>query len=127
MQKDINKLTESMEKMKEVQRIQYNYFKHLTTLSTGSILIIVAFLEKVFSEPTGIFLSIISIIALALCLIGSLLALPLPANIIMYIECLNIARIKEDEQMAEKLDKKRADSLTWIGRYDIILQDFYFK
>jgi hypothetical protein len=127
MQKDINKLTESMEKMKEVQRIQYDYFKHLTTLSTGSILIIVAFLEKVFSEPTGIFLSIISIIALALCLIGSLLALPLPANIIMYIECLNIARIKEDEQMAEKLDKKRADSLTWIGRYDIILQDFYFK
>lgn len=29
----------------------FDYLKHLTTLSTGSILLIVAFLEKLFTKP----------------------------------------------------------------------------
>jgi hypothetical protein len=35
----------------ESVKMQYDGFKHLTTLNTGSILLLVAFLERVFSNP----------------------------------------------------------------------------
>ena len=35
----------------EAWKTLYDLFKHLTTLCTGSILLFVAFLEKVFSQP----------------------------------------------------------------------------
>lgn len=35
----------------EVYKIEFDYLKHLTTVSTGSILLIVAFLEKIFKQP----------------------------------------------------------------------------
>ncbi|MQY59834.1 MAG: hypothetical protein GH144_09580 [Clostridia bacterium] len=98
----LKELLESMEKMKEVQRIVYDYFKHLTTLSTGLILIIVAFLEKVFSDPIGIPYVVISVICFALCLIGSLLALPSPGNIILYMTAMRISLQGEDAEKAIK-------------------------
>lgn len=36
----------------EVYKIEFDYLKHLTTVSTGAILLIVAFLEKIFLQPT---------------------------------------------------------------------------
>ncbi len=35
----------------EGRKLQYDFFKHLTTLSTGSILLSVTFLEKLFTQP----------------------------------------------------------------------------
>jgi|GEM_PF-2398080 len=33
-------------------KLQYDIYKHLTTLSTGSILLLITFLEKLFSRPS---------------------------------------------------------------------------
>jgi len=35
----------------EIYKIEFEYLKHLSTISTGSILLIVAFLEKLFIQP----------------------------------------------------------------------------
>lgn len=35
----------------ESWKLQYDIYKHLTTLSTGSILLLITFLEKMFSRP----------------------------------------------------------------------------
>lgn len=35
----------------EVYKIEFDYLKHLSTICTGSILLIVAFLEKLFAQP----------------------------------------------------------------------------
>jgi hypothetical protein len=37
--------------LEEGNKLFYDVFKHLTTLSTGSILILVAFLENLFVDP----------------------------------------------------------------------------
>lgn len=52
----------------------YAYFRHLSTLSTGSIIIIAAFLEKVFTEPAWIFLVKISISGFLLSVVCSVIA-----------------------------------------------------
>jgi hypothetical protein len=35
----------------EIYRIEFEYLKSLTTVSTGAILVLVAFLEKIFQHP----------------------------------------------------------------------------
>lgn len=35
----------------EIYKIEFDYLKHLTTVSTGTIVLIVAFLEKLFKQP----------------------------------------------------------------------------
>lgn len=111
-------LLKSIDKMKEVQRLQYDYFKHLTTISTGSILIIVAFLEKVFSSPHLIGLAVASIISLAFCLVGSLLAMPSPGNLIMYISGIELMYHSEDEKEVWSLSEKISNSLDTIKFFD---------
>ncbi|HKR61447.1 MAG TPA: hypothetical protein VJS64_17300 [Pyrinomonadaceae bacterium] len=44
-------LTPDQKTRQEGQKLLYDAFKHLTTLSTGSILILATFLEKFFREP----------------------------------------------------------------------------
>lgn len=51
----------------EVYKIEFEYLKHLTTISTGSILLIVAFLEKIFTQPESKYLIAISLC----CFLGS--------------------------------------------------------
>ena len=122
MSEKLKELLESMEKMKEVQRMMYDYFKHLTTLSAGLILVIVAFLEKVFSDPKDTAFVIISVICFALCLIGSLLALPSAGNIILYMTAMRISvQGKDAEKAIKEVDKTFKDikkSLNWMNIYD---------
>ena len=35
----------------EIYKIEFEYLKHLTTVCTGSILLLITFLEKIFSQP----------------------------------------------------------------------------
>lgn len=46
----------------EIYKIEFEFLKHLTTICTGSILLIVAFLEKLFIQPEWK-----SFVAVALC------------------------------------------------------------
>jgi hypothetical protein len=63
-------ITSLIERRKEIR----DYFNYLTGISTGSILIIVAFLEKTFTQPEGKFLVIISVVGYLVCVIGSVLS-----------------------------------------------------
>lgn len=51
---------------------EQDFLKHLTTLSTGSIILMVTFLEKLFANPEWRFLVGISLIAFTLSIVGSL-------------------------------------------------------
>jgi hypothetical protein len=50
----------------------FDLFKHLTTLSTGSILLMAAFLEKLFKNPNWSFLVSITFVCFILAIISSL-------------------------------------------------------
>lgn len=49
----------------------FDYLKHMTTLSTGSILLQLAFLEKVFSQPRWKGLVAISLVSFSASIIGA--------------------------------------------------------
>ena len=57
----------------ESHKLVLDYLKHLTTLSTGSIVLLVAFLEKIFLQPRWKFLVIISISAFAVSVLASVI------------------------------------------------------
>ena len=44
----------------ESWKLQYDIYKHLTTLSTGSILLLITFLEKLFARPIWKWLVIVA-------------------------------------------------------------------
>jgi len=58
----------------EIYKLEFEYLKHLTTISTGSILILVAFLDKIFTQPkfkAAIVVSLISfLLSIILCAIS---------------------------------------------------------
>lgn len=55
----------------DIYKMEFEYLKYLTTISTGSILLIVAFLEKLFAQPEwkpAIALALCSfVLSIALC------------------------------------------------------------
>lgn len=51
---------------------QLDYIKHITTLSTGSILLLATFLEKIFTKPTWRYLVVVSLIGFILSVIGAI-------------------------------------------------------
>jgi hypothetical protein len=56
----------------ESRKLQADYLKHLTTLSTGSIVIISTFMEKLFRAPSWKLLVAMSLGGFTLCILGSL-------------------------------------------------------
>lgn len=56
----------------ESLKLGYDLFKHITTLSTGTLLILITFVEKLFQNPTWKFLVSISFVSLILVIILSL-------------------------------------------------------
>lgn len=52
-------------------KLQFDLYKHLTTLSTGAILLLAAFLEKLFKEPHGKWLVGVSMGCFLLSTVGS--------------------------------------------------------
>ena len=60
---------------REAMKLRFDFFKHLTTLSTGSLLLLVAFLEKLFQNPQWPSLIIWVISLLISSTLGSLVAM----------------------------------------------------
>jgi hypothetical protein len=58
----------------ERHRAATDYFKHLATLSTGSIFLQILLLEKVFIQPKWKGLIAVSLISFTLCIIGTVVA-----------------------------------------------------
>jgi len=53
-------------------KLGYDFFKHITTLSTGTLLILITFLEKLFQNPVWKFLVGISFTSLIFVIVLSL-------------------------------------------------------
>ncbi len=108
---------EWLERMKEVQRIQYDYCKHLITLGTGSILILIAFLEKVFANPETWILVVFygSIVGFTVTIIFSLYALPNTGNTILYVNGLQRAVMENNEEKKKEFNDKIDIALDSIG------------
>jgi len=127
----LNHLLMSVDRLKEVQRIQYDYFKHLTTLSVGSIGVIATLVLKVLPEPKCMVLLIISIISFFLCLLASLWALTAPGNAILYmvgIQTYAAAAPENPERHKEAVEKesrKLENSLNQIKFFDIFTKIFF--
>jgi hypothetical protein len=76
------------------------YFKHLTTLSTGSILLVVTFLEKLSSQPHWKWAVVAAILALLLSVLGSVAAFTVVA--------LNVDSWDTDDDPREQFGEKIA-------------------
>jgi len=64
----------------ELVKSYVDYFKHITTLNTGCILIIIALLEGVFENPKGLFLIAVSIFFFVVSLVCSLVVMKIWLN-----------------------------------------------
>jgi hypothetical protein len=67
----------------EGQKLIYDVFKHITTLSTGAILILVAFLEKFFKIPEWKGLIAASFVGFILATISSVIAMIIIASSVL--------------------------------------------
>jgi hypothetical protein len=64
-----------LEKAVEGVRIAYDWFKHLTTVSTGSVLLITALTKALFPDPHVAWLLVVSLIGFLLSALASVLAM----------------------------------------------------
>lgn len=62
-------------KEEEGWKLHFEVLKHVTTLCTGSVLILIAFIEKIFTAPRWKFLVVVSLISFLLSIIFSVLTM----------------------------------------------------
>jgi len=70
----------------ESWKLQYDIYKHLTTLSTGSILLLITFLEKVFQKPLWKELVIVALCCLFSSILTSFIVMNLMASQVREME-----------------------------------------
>ncbi len=70
----------------ESWKLRYDTYKHLTTLSTGSILLLVTFLEKLFTRPIWKELVIVSFCMFLVTILASLVLMNMSAGFIREME-----------------------------------------
>jgi hypothetical protein len=97
-----NEFFESIEKLKEVHRIRFDYFKHLTTLSTASIGAIIAFVTKVLPESNCVIIAFISLISFFFCLLAALWAMSGPGNVIFYLTGIQVIATSSEKTPQER-------------------------
>jgi len=54
----------------EIYKFEFEFLKHLTTICTGSILLVIAFLEKLFNKPEWKYCVAISLVCFILSIIS---------------------------------------------------------
>jgi hypothetical protein len=67
-------------KSPEYASAYFDYLKHLSTLSTGSIVLEIAFLDKAFSHPHWKAFAVISLVAFTVSVVGSVILYTLGLN-----------------------------------------------
>jgi hypothetical protein len=70
----------------EANKLFYDVFKHLTTLSTGSILILVSLLELFFTAPQWKGLVVVSLSSFIVCIVGSVLMMFFQAGAVLVLK-----------------------------------------
>jgi hypothetical protein len=86
--------TPEQKSRQEGQKLLYDSVKHLTTLSTGSILILIALLEKFFKTPEWPYLIAVGFLSLTLSTLGSVITMIILSNSVFYF--------REDVELGSK-------------------------
>ena len=84
----INEPTEYTVKQKareEGRKLQYDFFKHLTTLSTGSILLFITLVEKLFANPKWKLFIAVAFGAFVLSILFSIITMICLAASVLYL------------------------------------------
>lgn len=76
----------------EGTKLRYDAMKHLTTLSTGSILLIVTFLEKLFATPKWKALIALALISFILSIITAYIAMVQLATLVVRLRDLRVEK-----------------------------------
>jgi hypothetical protein len=66
-------------------KLKYDIYKHLTTLNTGSILLLVTFLEKLFQRPLWKGLVIVALFLFVFSIVTALLAMIVLSDAVQYM------------------------------------------
>lgn len=99
----------------EAFKQQYDFFKHMTTLNTSTILIIVALMQYVFKKPSVVYFVIASILFTFGCLICSVIQMFLYSGVfkkIYYWEFWSELKVNAEEIESFK---KRTKNLNIAG------------
>lgn len=67
-------------------KLQYDIYKHLTTLSTGSILLLITFLDKLFAQPVWKGLVVVALCCLFASILTSFVVMNLMASQVREME-----------------------------------------
>lgn len=70
----------------EANKLFYDVFKHLTTLSTGSILILATLLETVFTSPQWLFLIIIALVSFIVSIVSAVRMMFFQASAVLMLK-----------------------------------------
>jgi len=128
---DTEELLKPLEEFKDVQKMEFGYFRLITTLSTASTGLLLAFFDKLYDLPFFPGMAGLSIICFASCLVTSLFALISANNLVLLpigIKMVFATRTADDTD--EVIEKKAKDvqtgldkigkALKYLGRYDKI-------
>lgn len=114
---------------REFIKNQYDYFKHLTTLTTGSILIIIGIIKGIFDKPEGIVLIAISFFFFLISLISALYMLQVlnGFNEALFNSFVKILQVTEDtmNELQDEL-KSKTDSISKSAKVFHPVTDFSF-
>jgi hypothetical protein len=70
----------------EATKLFYDVFKHLTTLSTGSILLLATFIETMFPSPQWKFLIVLALISFIISIISAVLMMFFQASAVLVMK-----------------------------------------
>lgn len=87
----------------EAQKLYYDLVKHLTTLSSGSILLIATLVDKLFATPHYMWLIVIVLISFLFSITAGLCG--------MYMTCVWIAVAQLDDAQQSVLNNSTAASI----------------
>jgi hypothetical protein len=80
--------------LQESEKLYFDSMKHLTTLNTGSILLLITFLEKLFQKPEWKFLVVVSLSIFVLSNICSISSMVQSANYIKHSANISDSALK---------------------------------
>ncbi|CAM3893862.1 MULTISPECIES: hypothetical protein [Pseudoalteromonas] len=81
-----NELPLERKQEEEGYRLLYDVMKHLTTISTGTLVILVSFLTKVFSQPEWVYLIPVVMVSFLISIVSSLFSMLYISDAIQKVE-----------------------------------------
>jgi len=108
-----DKLMQNQEPLIASHKIFFEYFKHITTLNTGAILLMIAFIERAFEDPEAKILAVLAFGFFVISLICSVLTMYRFAHLIWYEEEMKYPK-------DNKLRRAARAVILFMGKYGFV-------